>query len=79
MDPPVLLLDEPTGNLDHATEVAIVSLLEEIRNEGLTLICVSHSAYIMSRADRVLDLADGKLTERPKLIPKKPRIKKGAE
>lgn len=78
MDPPVLLLDEPTGNLDHATEISIVSLLEEIRQEGLTLICVSHSAYIMSRADRVLDLANGKLTERKKTAPIKPKSRKPA-
>lgn len=64
MNPPVLLLDEPTGNLDHATEIAIVDLLEQIRGEGLTLICVSHSAYIMSRADRVLHLENGKLNEK---------------
>ena len=79
MDPPVLLLDEPTGNLDHATEIAIVSLLEEIRAEGLTLICVSHSAYIMSRADRVLDLANGKLTERKGIAAKKTKPKKVVE
>ena len=79
MDPPVLLLDEPTGNLDHATEIAIVSLLEEIRAEGLTLICVSHSAYIMSRADRVLDLANGKLTERKGIAARKTKPKKVVE
>lgn len=79
MDPPVLLLDEPTGNLDHATEIAIVSLLEEIRQEGLTLICVSHSSYIMSRADRVLDLVNGKLTERTKPSEKKTRTKKAPQ
>ncbi|MBV6492147.1 MAG: ABC transporter ATP-binding protein YtrE [Turneriella sp.] len=61
MNPPVLLLDEPTGNLDHTTELAIVSLLEELRGEGLTLVCVSHSDYIMSRADVTLRLHDGHL------------------
>ncbi len=77
MDPPVLLLDEPTGNLDHTTEIAIVSLLEEIRQEGLTLICVSHSSYIMSRADRVLDLANGKLTERKQQVKKRAKPGRG--
>lgn len=79
MNPPVLLLDEPTGNLDHATEIAIVSLLEDIRREGITLICVSHSAYIMQHADRVLDLAAGKLTERSKGGPPKKRIKRAVK
>jgi ABC-type lipoprotein export system ATPase subunit len=61
MDPPVLLLDEPTGNLDRATEQAIVGVLEELKNEGLTLICVSHSSFIMERADTVYFLENGKL------------------
>jgi putative ABC transport system ATP-binding protein len=63
-DPPVLLLDEPTGNLDRATEAAIVEVLKELRNSGLTLICVSHSSYIMDSADTVYDLKDGHLTQR---------------
>lgn len=70
MEPPVLLLDEPTGNLDHATEVAIVSVLESLRREGLTLICISHSEYIMQRADRVLRLHNGNFTEQVKSTPK---------
>ncbi|HMY11981.1 MAG TPA: ATP-binding cassette domain-containing protein, partial [Turneriella sp.] len=44
MDPPVLLLDEPTGNLDSATEVAIVSVLEDLRNEGIDYI--SYQDYL---------------------------------
>jgi putative ABC transport system ATP-binding protein len=79
MDPPVLLLDEPTGNLDRATETAIVSVLEELRKEGLTLICISHSEYIMSRANRVLRLSDGKLSESAKAAAKKRRKSGGAE
>ena len=62
MDPPVLLLDEPTGNLDNATEKAIVGVLEELKRGGLTLICVSHSPYIMEKADQVYHLREGKLT-----------------
>ncbi|HMV34786.1 MAG TPA: ABC transporter ATP-binding protein [Turneriella sp.] len=79
MDPPVLLLDEPTGNLDSATEVAIVSVLEDLRNEGLTLICISHSEYIMKRADRVLRLSNGQFSDSMKAAPKKRRKTGGAE
>lgn len=79
MDPPVLLLDEPTGNLDSATEVAIVSLLEDLRAEGLTLVCVSHSEYIMKRADRVLRLSNGRLSETRKAAQKKRKKSSGAE
>lgn len=63
MNPPLLLLDEPTGNLDSATEAAIVNVLVDLKKQGLTLVCVSHSNYIMQHADRVLRLVDGKLTE----------------
>lgn len=62
MNPPVLLLDEPTGNLDRKTEEAIVSVLEGLRDEGLTLICVSHSPYIMERASQVFYLKNGDLS-----------------
>jgi len=64
MNPPVLLLDEPTGNLDGETERTIVGTLEELKADGLTLICVSHSRYIMERADQVYDLKDGNITLR---------------
>lgn len=67
MNPPVLLLDEPTGNLDRKTEEAIVTVLEGLRDEGLTLICVSHSPYIMERAGQVLHLKDGEIS--PQRVP----------
>ena len=67
LSPPVLLLDEPTGNLDSTTEGSIVSVLESLKNEGLTLICISHSKYIMEKADKVWRIDNGKLAlARPK-------------
>jgi ABC-type lipoprotein export system ATPase subunit len=71
MDPPVLLLDEPTGNLDRATERAIVEVLEQLKRDGLTLICVSHSAFIMEHADQVYFLQNGKLEPQKVVQPKK--------
>lgn len=71
MNPPVLLLDEPTGNLDRKTEEAIVSVLEGLRNEGLTLICVSHSPYIIERASQVFYLKDGELSLQNPVAPRK--------
>lgn len=64
MNPPLLLLDEPTGNLDGITEHAIADVLEGLKKEGLTLVCASHSNYIMQRADCVYDLKDGNITVR---------------
>jgi len=69
MNPPLLLLDEPTGNLDGTTERAIVEVLEGLKKEGLTLVCASHSNYIMQRADRVYDLKDGNIILRTAATP----------
>jgi lipoprotein-releasing system ATP-binding protein len=60
--PRVLFADEPTGNLDSATGAEIMRVLERLnRQEGLTVVMVTHDASIAERADRVLHLADGKL------------------
>jgi putative ABC transport system ATP-binding protein len=62
--PPLLLADEPTGNLDHATASEIVSLLDKIHRElGTTVIMVTHDEEIVRQvADRVIHLRDGRLT-----------------
>ena len=60
--PRILFADEPTGNLDSATGAEIMRVLERLnRQEGLTVVMVTHDASIAERADRVLHLADGKL------------------
>lgn len=61
--PAVLLADEPTGNLDSAYGAGIISLLEELNLEGLTIIVVTHNAALASAADRQLQLRDGCLIE----------------
>lgn len=62
--PSILLADEPTGNLDHRSAQRVMDLLEELhRARGLTSILATHNAELAQRADRVLHLADGKLTE----------------
>ena len=62
--PPLLLADEPTGNLDHETSDQIVRLLNEIRVElGTTIVIVTHDQEIaMHAADRILHLVDGRVT-----------------
>ncbi|MEA2118779.1 hypothetical protein RZA33_009990 (plasmid) [Halovibrio sp. HP20-59] len=52
-DPPVVLADEPTGNLDSASGEAISALLEQIAQERLVIL-VTHSEGLALRADRVL-------------------------
>jgi ABC-type lipoprotein export system ATPase subunit len=65
--PRVLFADEPTGNLDSATGEEIMRVLGRLHHErGLTIVMVTHDAQVAARADRVLDLVDGKLlTQRP--------------
>ena len=58
--PPVLLADEPTGNLDGANGRAVLELLLELnRGEGTTLVLVTHDAELAAYADRVITLRDG--------------------
>ena len=64
-DPPLILADEPTGNLDADTGMAILSLLKSlIDDSGKTMVIVSHSDVVAGMADRVLAMEDGKLVER---------------
>ncbi|GAB5522039.1 MAG: ABC transporter ATP-binding protein [Rhodothermales bacterium] len=61
-EPPVLVADEPTGNLDSATSEQILNLFAELhRDLGVTLIVVTHDPAVAARADRVLHLVDGLL------------------
>lgn len=60
--PPILLADEPTGNLDQATGRLVIELLMRIRREqGTTLVLVTHDADLASLADRVVTLVDGRI------------------
>jgi lipoprotein-releasing system ATP-binding protein len=64
LDPPVVLADEPTGNLDPATGEQIAELLLGMnRNRGTALVIVTHSAAMAKRLDRTLLLKDGGLRE----------------
>jgi putative ABC transport system ATP-binding protein len=60
--PPILLADEPTGNLDRATGARILELLLELRREsGTTLVLVTHDRAVAGLADRLVHLQDGRI------------------
>ncbi|MDD5563397.1 MAG: ABC transporter ATP-binding protein [Thermoanaerobaculaceae bacterium] len=61
MDPAVLLADEPTGNLDRASALEVMSLLEGMNRRGLTLVVVTHDPAIAERARRVVRMSDGEI------------------
>ncbi len=64
LEPPLVLADEPTGNLDPATGDQVAELLLEVnRNHGTTLVVVTHNARMARKLGGTLELADGRLHE----------------
>jgi lipoprotein-releasing system ATP-binding protein len=61
--PAVLLADEPTGNLDEKTGAGILDLIAEQHRQGLTIVMVTHDATIARRANRIIRLHDGRVSE----------------
>jgi putative ABC transport system ATP-binding protein len=61
-DPPVILADEPTGNLDPETSQQIIGFLEEFHAEGKTIVMVTHDPRAAKRAKRTLRLQNGAIT-----------------
>jgi putative ABC transport system ATP-binding protein len=60
--PPILLADEPTGNLDQATGRMMIELLMRMRDEqGSTMVLVTHDSELASRTDRIVTLVDGRI------------------
>ncbi len=59
--PAILLADEPTGNLDSKTSQEIMTLIDELHNEGQTIIMVTHEPDIAKHCDRIIRLEDGKV------------------
>ncbi|MEV0611806.1 ABC transporter ATP-binding protein [Nonomuraea sp. NPDC050404] len=61
--PSLLLCDEPTGNLDSQNTDAILSLFDDLRDQGLTIVVITHEAEVSGRAERRVRITDGILTE----------------
>ena len=57
--PPVLILDEPNANLDSDGEAALFKTLEALKNDGHTIVVVSHRPALLAVVDKVVILKDG--------------------
>jgi len=66
-DPPILLMDEPTGNLDSEAETEVMSVLETLNRQGKTIIFVTHSNEIAARAEHLILVRDGQVDFTPSL------------
>jgi putative ABC transport system ATP-binding protein len=60
-DPPLIVADEPTGNLDSRTAAGVFGLLEQLPAAGKTVVYVTHDRELASRADASIDLLDGRI------------------
>ena len=62
-DPPILLADEPTGNLDTANAAQVIALLAEIHRDGKTVVLVTHEQRLAAAAQRRIRMMDGRIVE----------------
>ncbi|WP_418706539.1 ABC transporter ATP-binding protein [Anaerotruncus massiliensis (ex Liu et al. 2021)] len=61
--PPIILADEPTGNLDSASGAQVMDILHELHAEGRTVILITHDDRIASAAGRLIRIIDGRIVE----------------
>lgn len=60
-EPAMLLADEPTGNLDSHTSIEVMALFQELNDQGITILLVTHEHDVASFAKRVVELRDGEI------------------
>lgn len=63
-DPPIILGDEPTGNLDSVAAASMMALFDDLVEGGRTVVMVTHDRALAERAGRIVEVRDGKLSER---------------
>jgi putative ABC transport system ATP-binding protein len=63
-DPEILLMDEPTGNLDSESESEVLDHIFKLHKEGKTIVIVTHNSEIAKRAEKIFEIRDGRVVER---------------
>jgi putative ABC transport system ATP-binding protein len=61
--PALILCDEPTGNLDSDTATQVLDLLDQLHQDGLTIVVITHDPSVAERAERIVTIRDGVLSE----------------
>ncbi|MCY4158516.1 MAG: ABC transporter ATP-binding protein [Bacteroidetes bacterium] len=62
-NPSILLADEPTGNLDSKTSVEVLALFQELHDQGMTVLLITHESDVADCTERIIELRDGKIIE----------------
>ncbi|GAB7025809.1 ABC transporter ATP-binding protein [Geotalea toluenoxydans] len=60
-DPEIILMDEPTGNLDSAAEAEVLEILFKLHRQGKTIVIVTHNSDIAARAQHIIRVKDGRI------------------
>jgi putative ABC transport system ATP-binding protein len=63
-DPQLIIADEPTGNLDSSRGADVIHELKRLNAEGITLIIITHDASVAAQAKRIIEIKDGKISEK---------------
>ncbi|WP_318365461.1 macrolide ABC transporter ATP-binding protein/permease MacB [Enterobacter sp.] len=69
----VILADEPTGALDSHSGVEVMSILHQLRDQGHTVIIVTHDPLVAAQAERIIEIRDGEIISNPPPVAKTPR------
>ena len=70
-DPPIIFADEPTGNLDSKNGIATMKAIDNLVEEGKTVILITHDSQVAEHANRIIAIRDGKIASDSKFQPQK--------
>ncbi len=73
-DPPIILADEPTGNLDSHTGAMVMQTFHRLQEAGKTIVLITHDAGVAAEADRTVTIRDGRLYRNAPRSPRKPAL-----
>jgi putative ABC transport system ATP-binding protein len=61
--PPIILADEPTGNLDKKSGEAVMEMICELHRQGKTIVLITHDMKVAKMAERIIQISDGKVVQ----------------